>query len=137
MQGCNGSPGPAFEPRIRSCNPRIRAFIEYWSRAVERAISCSPMRLNDITLLGWIHTFFYAIAMITGAMQMARGKGTPSHRRRGNVYFLSMLIANSTALFIFTGADVIFRSGKPPVLGQGFGFIHWLSVFALALVLFG
>jgi uncharacterized membrane protein len=95
------------------------------------------MRLNDISLLGWIHTFFYVIAMITGAMQMARRKGTRSHTRRGNVYFLSMLIANVLALFIFTGEDVIFRSGKPPVIGQGFGFFHWLAVIALALVLFG
>jgi uncharacterized membrane protein len=95
------------------------------------------MRLNDISLLGWIHTFFYVMAMITGAMQMARGKGTPSHARRGNVYFLSMLIANVTAWFIFTGEDVIFRPGKPPVIGQGFGFFHWLSVIALALVLLG
>jgi len=95
------------------------------------------MRLNDISILGWIHALFYVMAMIAGAMQMACGKGTPSHMRRGNVYFLSMLIANIMALFIFTGEDVIFRSGKPPVIGQGFGFFHWLSVIALALVLFG
>ena len=95
------------------------------------------MRLNDITFLGWIHTFFYVVAMIAGAMQMARGKGTPSHRRTGNVYFLSMLIANILVWFIFTGEDVIFRPGKPPVIGQGFGFFHWLSVIALTLVVFG
>jgi uncharacterized membrane protein len=94
------------------------------------------MRLNDISLLGWIHTFFYVMAMIAGAMQMARRKGTPSHTCRGNVYFLSMLIANVTALFIFQ-EDAIFRSGKPPVIGPGFGFFHWLSVIALALVLLG
>ena len=94
------------------------------------------MRLNDISSLGWIHTFFYLMAMIAGAMQIARRKGTPSHRRRGNVYFLSMLVANVTALF-FHGEDVIFHPGKPPVIGQGFGFFHWLAVIALGLVLFG
>jgi hypothetical protein len=96
------------------------------------------MRLNDISYLGWIHAFVYALAMITGTMQFVGRKGTPTHARTGNIYFLSMVIGNLAALFIFHGQDVIFRSGQPPVLnGKGFGFFHWLAVLTLALVLLG
>jgi uncharacterized membrane protein len=96
------------------------------------------MRLDDISQLGWIHTLMCVLAMITGGMQLVGKKGTALHVRSGNIYFLSMVIANVTALFIFQGQDVIFRSGQPPVLGgRGFGFFHWLAIFALALVLLG
>jgi uncharacterized membrane protein len=96
------------------------------------------MRLDDISHLGWIHTLVCVLAMITGTMQIVGRKGTAMHARSGNIYFLSMVIANITALFIFQGQDVIFRSGQPPVLGgKGFGFFHWLAVFTLALVLLG
>ena len=78
------------------------------------------MGLNDISILGWIHTFLCALALISGALQLAGSKGTPAHARRGNVYFLSMAIANVMALFIFHGHDLLIRSGQPRVLwGRG------------------
>jgi uncharacterized membrane protein len=96
------------------------------------------MELNDISFSGGIHTFMCVMAMLAGTLQMIGRKGTAVHARCGDVYFLSMAVANTTALFIFHGADVIFRSKAPPVLGGfGFGFFHWVAVVALLLVLLG
>jgi uncharacterized membrane protein len=95
------------------------------------------MRLNDISLIGWLHSMVYMLAVIVGAMQLVSRKGTRSHALRGNIYFLAMVVANVTALVIFHGEDVLFRRGRPPVVGQGFGFFHWLAVFTLVLVVLG
>jgi len=95
------------------------------------------MNTNDITLFGWTHTFLCAVALITGAVQLARRKGTPAHALCGNVYFLSMVIANVMALFIFHG-DLLIRSGQPGMrVGQGFGVAHWLAVITLVALLLG
>jgi hypothetical protein len=69
------------------------------------------MNTDGISLLGWIHIFVCPLALISGALQLAGRKGTPAHARRGNVYFLSMAIANVTALFIFHG-DLLIRSRR-------------------------
>jgi uncharacterized membrane protein len=96
------------------------------------------MDTNDISLLGWIHTFLCALALISGALQLAGSKGTSAHARRGNIYFLSMAIANVMALFIFHGQDLLIRSGQPRLLvGQGFGLVHWLAVITLVVLLLG
>jgi uncharacterized membrane protein len=96
------------------------------------------MGLNDISYLGWIHTFLCALALIFGALQFTGSKGTTAHARRGNVYFLSMAIANVIALFMFRGHDLLIRSGQPGVLvGRGFGAAHWLAVITLAALLLG
>ena len=95
------------------------------------------MNTNEISLLGWAHIFVCALALISGTLQLAGRKGTPAHAHRGNVYFLSMVIANVTALFIFHG-DLLLHHGKPPVVvGQGFGMAHWLAVITLAVLLLG
>ena len=95
------------------------------------------MNTHHISLLGWIHIFVCPVALISGALQLAGRKGTPAHARRGNVYFLSMAIANVTALFIFHG-DLLIHHGKPQVVvGQGFGMAHWLAVITLAVLLLG
>jgi len=95
------------------------------------------MRLNDISFLGWVHTVVCVLAMVTGTRQLVGRKGTAAHALSGSVYFVSMVAANVTVLFIFHGEDLIFRHGRPPVLGQGFGFFHWLAIITLALVLLG
>jgi len=77
------------------------------------------------------------LALIAGTLQIVRTKGTPSHVLRGRIYFLAMMAANVMALFLFHAEDVIFRFGQPPVIGHGFGFIHWLAVMAVVLVLLG
>jgi uncharacterized membrane protein len=95
------------------------------------------MNANDISLLGWTHTLLCALALISGAVQLARSKGTYAHALCGNVYFLSMAIANVMALFIFHG-DLLIRSGQPGVhVGQGFGVVHWLAVITLVALLLG
>jgi len=95
------------------------------------------MNANDISLLGWTHTFLCALALISGAAQLVRAKGTSSHALCGNIYFLSMVIANVMALFIFHG-DLLVRSGQPGVrVGQGFGVVHWLAVITLVVLLLG
>jgi uncharacterized membrane protein len=92
---------------------------------------------TNVSLLGWIHSFVCALALIFGALQLAGRKGTVAHARRGNVYFLSMAIASITALFIFHG-DLLMRHGQPKVVvGQGFGMAHWLAVITLAVLLLG
>jgi uncharacterized membrane protein len=101
-------------------------------------LSCPPMHTDDISLLGWIHTFLCALALISGAWQLAGRKGTPAHAQRGNVYFLSMAIANVMALFIFQGHDLLIRSGQPGMqVGKGFGAVHWLAVITLVMLLLG
>ncbi len=96
------------------------------------------MDTHDISLLGWIHTFLCAVALVFGAMQLAGSKGTSGHARRGNVYFLSMAIANVLALFIFGGHDLLIRSTQPRLLvGQGFGAVHWLAVITLVVLMLG
>ena len=95
------------------------------------------MRINDLSVLAWNHTFVCMLALVVGAMQLGSEKGTPAHAVRGNIYALSMVVVNVTALFIFDGEDALFRHGQPPVVGKGFGFFHWLAVMTLAVTLFG
>jgi hypothetical protein len=95
------------------------------------------MRLDDISLMGALHTLLCMLAMGSGTRQLLARKGTPAHAWSGNVYFLSMVAANLTILFLFHGEDVIFHPGQRPVVGYGFGFFHWLAVTALTLVLVG
>jgi uncharacterized membrane protein len=93
------------------------------------------MNTHDFSLVGWIHIFACSVALICGTLQLAGRKGTPAHARRGNIYFLSMVIANVTALFIFH-EDLLIHRGKV-VVGQGFGIAHWLAVITLAALLLG
>jgi uncharacterized membrane protein len=95
------------------------------------------MRLDNISLLGALHSFLCVLAMISGTLQLFARKGTPAHAIGGNVYALSMVAASLTIMFVFHGEDVIFGPGQPPTVGYGFGFFHWLAVMALALVLLG
>jgi len=94
------------------------------------------MDTNDISFLGWTHTFLCAVALIAGALQLARSKGTSAHALCGNVYFLSMASANVMVLFIFHGNDLLIRSGQYRV-GHGFGAVHWLAVVTLGVLLLG
>jgi hypothetical protein len=95
------------------------------------------MNYNDISFIGWIHTLACVVAMITGAMELLSRKGTPAHAARGNTYFLSMVLANVTAMVIFHDQELFLRPGHPPVFHKGFGLIHWFAAFTLLLVLIG
>jgi uncharacterized membrane protein len=95
------------------------------------------MRLNDVSFIGWIHTLACLVAMISGAMELLARKGTPAHVARGNTYFLSMVIANVTAMVIFHDMEIFVRPGEPPAFHKGFGAVHWLAAITLAFVLIG
>ena len=58
-----------------------------------------------MSLLGWFHTILAVTALISGAVNLLRRKGTPAHRWGGRVFALSMVGLNGTALAIyrFTG----------------------------------
>ncbi len=55
--------------------------------------------------LGWIHTVLASVALIAGAFNLLRAKGTPSHRWGGRVFVAAMIGLNVSALAIyhFTG----------------------------------
>jgi uncharacterized membrane protein len=74
--------------------------------------------------LGMAHVAFAMVAMGTGALILARPKGTRSHRRIGRVYTLSMLGLNATALMIYR-------------LFGYFGPFHVLALISLFTVIAG
>lgn len=91
------------------------------------------MILDNISFIGWIHAIACLLAMASGTVQMFARKGTTAHAARGNVYFFSMIVANSLALFIYE-LDVAFGPDGA-VFGPVFGVFHWLAVLTLAVVL--
>jgi len=95
------------------------------------------MKIDDISLIGWVHMLAYVVAMIVGAMQLVARKRTASHRLRGETYFAAMVVANITAMVIFRVQDLFFRIGQPPVFHKGFGAFHWLAAVTLLIVLLG
>ncbi|HJU89344.1 MAG TPA: DUF2306 domain-containing protein [Gemmatimonadaceae bacterium] len=74
--------------------------------------------------LGWVHTTFAVLAMLSGAVVLVRRKGTRAHRRLGWVYAASMFALNTTALLIYR-------------LFGGFGPFHVAAIFSLATVAAG
>jgi uncharacterized membrane protein len=56
-------------------------------------------------LVGWIHTVLAVIALVAGAFNLLRAKGTPSHRWGGRVFAVTLVGLNISALTIyhFTG----------------------------------
>ena len=75
-------------------------------------------------VLGLIHTGFGFLAILLGALVVARRKGSRMHRITGRLYFLAMLGLNGTALLIYD-------------LFGGFGPFHWLALASLATVVAG
>jgi uncharacterized membrane protein len=65
-----------------------------------------------MSLAGWLHTVLAIVALITGAMNLARAKGTASHRWIGRVFALAMLGLNVSALTIYrlTGHFEVFHA---------------------------
>jgi uncharacterized membrane protein len=51
--------------------------------------------------LGWIHTAFAVVALVTGAVVLARRKGTRAHRSSGWIYAVCMFGLNVTAFSIY------------------------------------
>jgi uncharacterized membrane protein len=64
------------------------------------------------------------IALILGAVVIARPKATASHRTLGQIYFVSMVLMNATSFFIFKFTGT-------------FGVFHILSLFSLFTLALG
>jgi uncharacterized membrane protein len=94
------------------------------------------MHISNISLIGWLHSVVCVIALVAGAVQIVRPKGTPSHVKWGRTYVVSMILAQLTALVIFR-MDVMFRPGIGPYIGPVFGIFHWLAVVTLVILLIG
>lgn len=77
--------------------------------------------IRGLDLLGLIHALLGVAALGFGLAVLLRHKGTPTHRRLGQGYVLSMLLLNGTALMIY---DLYGR----------FGPFHVASVISLATV---
>lgn len=77
-----------------------------------------------MSTLGWIHTIFAVIALLTGAVVLVRRKGGRWHRTLGHFYLTSMVTLNVTGLFITR-------------LYGGFGPFHWMALISLLTLLAG
>ena len=58
------------------------------------------MKIDDMSMIGWFHTLFCFVALFAGAWNLPRAKGTPTHRRMGQVYIAAMVVQNVSALFV-------------------------------------
>jgi len=76
------------------------------------------MRL-DLSVLGWIHTVLCIIALVLGGLNLARPKGTKSHRQIGQWYLVSLVALSATSLGIY-------RLHR-------FFFPHWFAIAAIIL----
>jgi uncharacterized membrane protein len=74
------------------------------------------MRL-DLSLPGWVHTLACLLALVLGAMNLMRRKGTGTHRRIGQWYLLTILLVCVTSLGIY-------RLNR-------FFFPHWLAIVTM------
>ena len=85
------------------------------------------MRVDDISVLGWLHTVACMVALFAGPLVLALAKGTRFHRRAGYLYAFAIGIASITALGLFA-----------PVPGlPTFNRFHWMSIATLAMVALG
>jgi len=77
-----------------------------------------------MSLIGWIHVGFALVALVTGAVVLARRKGTRTHRRWGWVYAVSMFGLNASAFSIYR-------------LFGGFGAFHVAALVSSATLVGG
>ena len=81
------------------------------------------MRIDDISLLGWLHTLASMVALLAGPAVFAMTKGTRFHRQAGTTYAIAMGIASITALGLFA-----------PITGlPAFNRFHWMALGTLAI----
>jgi len=73
-----------------------------------------------VTPITAIHLTAALVGLVLGAVQLARRKGTPSHRLIGRVWVAAMVVAAVSSFWI----ESITR-------GHGFSYIHILSVWTL------
>ena len=79
------------------------------------------MRLDDISVLGWLHSVACMIALLVGPLVFALHKGTRFHRKAGYWYVGAMAAANISALGLFA-----------PIPGLPmFNMFHWGAIATL------
>ena len=57
--------------------------------------------IRGLDALGLVHALLGVLALLFGLAVVVRRKGTPTHRRVGQAYFVSMLLLNATAFMIY------------------------------------
>lgn len=92
------------------------------------------MHIDNIGLLGWLHTLACVSALIFGAWNIVVFDRGANHRLRGLVYSWSMVVANVLVFTIYK-FDINFASNTAGA--NTFGFFHWLAVSALAFTALG
>jgi uncharacterized membrane protein len=82
------------------------------------------MRIDDISILGGLHSAACVVALFAGPLIFTLRKGTPRHRLMGTWYAGAMVIANITALGLFA-----------PIQGlPTFNMFHWMAVATLVMI---
>lgn len=90
------------------------------------------MRIEHISLIGWLHSVACVAALFLGAWNLLMPKGTATHRLVGRWYVGTMLVVNLSVFGIFH-FDVM--PSQPPVVGPNvFGIFHWEAVATLLLL---
>ncbi len=79
--------------------------------------------MENISIIGWIHTITCVLAMIAGGVALFAIKGSVDHKKWGHWYFYVMAVTNLSALLIYPE-------------GQ-FNIFHWMAVGTLAALLLG
>lgn len=77
----------------------------------------------DLVPLGWVHSLACLVALAAGAYVFATAKGTRRHRQVGQVFVISQVILNLTALGIYQVGS--------------FFFPHVLAIVTLVLIAAG
>jgi len=89
------------------------------------------MNMDNVSLIGWLHTFASLLALGMGAFVLVRKKGTHLHKLIGRIYAGALLVAgfSAFAIYRFDIQFVPFKAG-PNV----FGLFHYETVFLLAFL---
>ncbi|TQI71109.1 putative membrane protein DUF2306 [Gramella sp. Hel_I_59] len=74
--------------------------------------------------IGWIHTIFAIIALITGSLILINRKGTEFHVRTGRIYGVSMLIVCASAFSIYR-------------VHNAFGVLHFFAIISTVTLILG
>lgn len=79
---------------------------------IEYSVGGAKGKGQAMSFLGWIHTGLASLALIAGAVNLLRAKGTPSHRWGGRVFAVAMvgLCASALAIYRFTGHFNMFHA---------------------------
>lgn len=82
------------------------------------------MRIDDISIIGWLHSAACMIALFAGPLVFTLRKGTRFHRKAGYWYVGAMVVANVTALGLFA-----------PIAGlPTFNIFHWMAIATLLFI---